>query len=179
MSLSPNNHNEETAAATPAPPAPTSPLSTKAQSGQAIFFDVSRPAGCALCHSYGEEGGPVGPDLTAIAKRTPRDIFQGMVKPAVPNPDYPVISIVTDDGKTVTGILKQNTDAVVQLYDLSSAPPVLRSFYSAKVSKEPATPPYAHNLSGYSRDDLAALITYLKSADAASKDVVPQDFTQP
>jgi len=180
MSLSPNNHNQDMAASTPAPtaPAPT-PLSAKAQAGSAIFFDATRPAGCALCHSYKDEGGPVGPDLAGVAKWMPRDIYQGMVKPTAPNPDYPVVSVTTDDGKIMTGILKQTTDAVVQFYDLSAVPPVLRSVYGAKIGTAPGTAPYAHDLTGYSKDDLAALITFLKSADPASKDVTPQDFAQP
>ena len=180
MSLSPNNHNADTAAAAPAPMAPPpAPLSTKALAGSAIFFDVTRPGGCALCHSYREEGGPIGPDLTGIAKRTPRDIYQAMVKPTVPNADYTMVSVATEGGMTATGLLKQKTDAVVQLYDLSSVPPVLCSFYGAKMGPAPAKPPYAHDLSGLSKDELAALITYLKSADGASKDVSPQDFVQP
>jgi putative heme-binding domain-containing protein len=180
MSLSPNNHNQDTAAVAPASPTQAAvPLSAKAQAGQAIFFDASRPAGCALCHSYKDQGGPIGPDLTGIAKRAPGDIYRGMVKPTVPNADYTVVSVATEDGKTATGILKQKTDATVQLYDLSSVPPVLRSFYGAKIGVAAATPPYAHDLSGYSQDDLAALITFLKSADPASKDVAPQDFAQP
>ena len=180
MSLSPNNQNKDMAASTPAPAAaPPPPLSAKALAGHAIFFDATRPGGCALCHSYQEEGGPIGPDLSGIAKRTPRDIYQAMVKPTVPNADYTMVSVATEGGMTATGLLKQKTDAVVQLYDLSSVPPVLRSFYGAKMGPAPAKPPYAHDLSGLSKDDLAALITYLKSADGASKDVSPQDFVQP
>jgi putative heme-binding domain-containing protein len=180
MSLSPNNHSEDTTAAAPAPaaPAPTQ-LSAEAQAGSAIFFDATRPAGCALCHTYRDQGGPIGPDLTGIAKRTPRDIYLAMVKPTVPNADYTMVSVATEDGMTTTGLLKQKTDAVVQIYDLSSAPPVLRSFYGVKVGPAPAKPPYAHDLTGLSKDDLAALITYLKSADPASKDVTPQDLAQP
>jgi putative heme-binding domain-containing protein len=180
MSLSPGNHNEDAATSVPDVPSPAPvALSAKAQAGFALFFDPTRVAGCALCHSYKEHGGPIGPDLSAIAKRTPRDIYQGMVKPTAPNPDYPVITVTAEGGQAVTGILKQKTDAVVQLYDLSSVPPVLRSFYGAKIGTAPATAPYAHDLSGYSKDDLAALVTFLKSADAASKDVTPQDLTQP
>src|ERR1700761_553204 len=175
MSLSPNNHSADAGPAALAATAPAAaPLSAQALAGQAIFFDATRPGGCARCHSYKEQGGPIGPDLTGIAQRTPRDIYQAMVKPAVPNADYTVVSVATDDGKTATGLLKQKTDAVVQLYDLSSAPPVLRSFYGAKMGVAPATPPYTHDLSGLSKDDLASLITFLKSADAASKDVAPQ-----
>jgi putative heme-binding domain-containing protein len=180
MSLSPNNHVEDAGpAAAPAPAASAAPLSPKAQAGQAIFFDLSRPGACAACHSYKEQGGPIGPDLTGIAKRPPRDIYRAMVKPAVPNADYTMVSVATADGQTAAGILKGKTDAAVQIYDLSSTPPVLRSFYGAKVGPAPATPPYTHDLGGLSKDDLAALITYLKSADAASKDVTPQDLAQP
>jgi putative heme-binding domain-containing protein len=180
MSLSPNNHNEGMATVAPAAPPPARVvLSAKALAGSAVFFDPTRAAGCALCHSYKEQGGPIGADLSAIAKRTPRDIYQGMIKPTAPNPDYPVIAVTTEDGRTVSGILKQKTDAVVQFYDLSSAPPVLRSFYGAKIGTAPATAPYAHDLSAYSQDEIASLITFLKSADAASKDVTPQDLTQP
>jgi putative heme-binding domain-containing protein len=180
MSLSPNNHSASTAESVPAPAMPASaPLSEKALAGSAIFFDATRPGACALCHSYKEQGGPIGPDLTGIAKRTPRDIYQGMIKPPVPNADYTVVSVATEDGKTATGLLKQKTDTAVQLYDLSSVPPVLRSFYGAKIGVAAATPPYVHDLSGLSKDDLAALITFLKSSDPTSKDVTPQDLAQP
>jgi putative heme-binding domain-containing protein len=180
MSLSPNNHAEDTGAAAPAPAAPAAPLSAEAQAGQAIFFDLSRPGACAACHSYSEEGGPIGPDLAGIAKRTPRDIYQAMVKPTVPNADYPLVSVATPDGMAATiGILKTKTEDAVQIYDLSSVPPVLRSFYGARMGPAPAKPPYAHDLAGLSKDELAALITYLKSADAAPKDVTPQDLAQP
>jgi putative heme-binding domain-containing protein len=182
MSLSPNHHNENTGGAAtataPAPAAPATALSAKAQAGEAIFFDMSRPSACAACHSYREQGGPVGPDLTWIAKRSPREIYQGIVKPIAANPDYPIVSLITEDGKAVTGILKRKTDAVAQIYDLSSAPPVLRSLYGAKIDTAPAPLPYGHDLSGYSKDDLAALVTYLKSADAAAQDVTPPDLTK-
>ena len=180
MSLSPNNHNVSAAVSAPAPamPAPI-PLSAKAQAGSSIFFDATRPAGCALCHSYGGYGGPIGPDLSGIAKRAPRDIYQGIVKPTMPNPDYSVATVTAADGKAATGIVKEKTDAAVQLYDLSSIPPVLHSLYGAKIGPAPTSTLYAHDLSALSQDDLAALITFLKSTDAASKDVTPQDLAKP
>ncbi len=182
MSLSPNNHNTDMTAVTPAAPTPPPvPLSAQALAGSALFFDAAKPAGCALCHSYKQQGGTLGPDLTGIAKRTPHDIYQSIVKPAVLNPDYPAVT-VTDHGKTASGIAKQKTDKIVQLYDLSSAPPVLRSFYPAdgvKIETSAASAPYVHDLSGYSKDELAALIAFLKSTAGTSKDVTPQDFAQP
>ncbi len=180
MSLSPNNHNAAAGPAVPAPASapPPAPLSAQAQAGRAVFFDLARAGSCAACHSYQDEGGPIGADLSAIAKRTPHDIYQAIAKPTVPNTDYPV---ATAGG--VTGIVKQKTDKMVQIYDLSSVPPVLRSFYPADGVKieEPqsTTPIYTHDLSGYSKDEVAGLIAFLKSAAGPVKDVTPQDFAQP
>jgi putative heme-binding domain-containing protein len=181
MSLSPNNQNAGAGSPAPLPASapPPAPLSAQAEAGRKIFFDANRAAGCALCHSFKEEGGPIGPDLAGAAKRTPRDLYQSILKPVVPNADYPVATVAAG-GTTVTGIVKQKTDKIVQLYDLSSVPPVLRSFYPAdgmKVGDAATTAPvYSHDLSGYSKDELASLIAFLKSAAGASKDVTPQDF---
>jgi mono/diheme cytochrome c family protein len=187
MSLSPNNHNMDAAAVAPAAPTapPPPPMSAKAQAGQAIFFDLSRPGACAACHSYREQGGPIGPDLKGVAKRTPRDIYQAMVNPGFFNQDYPAVEINTANGtpnlKKVYGIQKQTNGKVMQFYDLSSVPPVLRTVYDVGFARP--TPPdmllYTHDVSDLSKDNLAALITFLKSADAASKDVTPQDVAQP
>jgi putative heme-binding domain-containing protein len=178
MSLSPNNRAEDTGPAAAAP-VQAPPLSATAQAGQAIFFDTARMGGCALCHSYNGHGGPIGPDLSGVAKRSPRDIYQAIVTPAAANADYAAVNVMGADGMAVTGILKQKTDTVAQVYDLSSVPPVLRSIYGATVGPAPAKPLHAHDLSALSKDELAALITYLKSAEPMSKDVTPQDLGQP
>jgi mono/diheme cytochrome c family protein len=128
MSLSPNNHNADTSASSQAPASapPPAPLSAQAEAGRAVFFDLARAGSCAACHSYKDEGGPIGADLSGIAKRSPHDIYLAIVKPTGSNAAYPV---ATAGG--VTGIVKQKTDKLVQIYDLSSVPPVLRSIYPA------------------------------------------------
>ena len=183
MSLSPNNHNAGgPAAPAPASAPPPAPLSAQAQAGRAIFFDLARAGSCAACHSYQEEGGPIGTDLSGIAKRTPQEIYQSIVNPKSGNPDYAMIRVGGRDGKMIAGVLKQRTDKFVQLYDLSSTPPVLRSFYPAEGMKEgyPGDiPAYKHDLAGYSKDELASLIAFLKSAAGPAKDVTQQDLGQP
>jgi putative heme-binding domain-containing protein len=181
MSLSPNNHNAGAGPAAPASAPPPAPLSAQAEAGRKTFFDLARAGSCATCHSFKQEGGPIGPDLTEVAKRTPHDLYQAIVTPTVPNADYP-LATVTAGGTTMTGIVKQKTEKLVQLYDLSSVPPVLRSFYPAdgiKVGDAATTAPiYAHDLSSYSKDEIASLIAFLKSAAGPSKDVTPQDFAE-
>ncbi len=182
MSLSPNNQNAAAGPTTPAPASapPPAPLSAQAQAGRAVFFDLARTGSCAACHSYQEEGGPIGPDLSGIAKRAPRDIYQAMATPKSPTSGYPTVKISLKTGETVFGVVKgEPQNEAIQLYDLSSTPPVLRSFYKSDGWSEfhpDGVPPYAHDLSGYSKDELASLIAFLKSAAGPAKDVTPQDF---
>jgi putative heme-binding domain-containing protein len=182
MSLSPNYHPKDSGAGgAAAPSGPPAPLSPQARLGSAIFFDPSRPGACAECHSYAQRGGPVGPDLTAIAKKSPKDIYDAIVAPAAANPDYPVIAVTAADGEHDSGILDLKDDAVVRLYDLSAGPPVLRSFYMADGAKvdasAPATVPYRHTLDDLSQDQIADLVAFLKSDGGGSKPVTPKDLT--
>jgi putative heme-binding domain-containing protein len=185
MSLSPNNHAAEASAgASVANARPAAPLDAQAQRGSAIFFDTSRPSGCALCHSYGQRGGPVGPDLSAVAGKSPKALYESIVKPAASAPTFPAITVITPEGQHVTGIKDQEDAGATRLYDLSSAPPVLRSFYTANGAKideaAPAEAPYRHDLSALSKEQIADLIAFLKSsAGGAHKGVTPQDFAQP
>jgi putative heme-binding domain-containing protein len=181
MSLSPNNHGVDAGPATPTPASapPPAPLSAQAQAGRAIFFDLARESSCAACHSYQEEGGPIGADLSAVAARSPQDIYRAIVNPTPENPGYPMLKLGGRDGQMITGVVRQRTDKVVQIYDLSSAPPVLRSFYPAEGMKEDYPgdlPAYKHKLTGYSKDEVASLIAFLKSAAGPAKDVTQQDL---
>ena len=60
---------------------------------------------CAACHRFGQEGGGVGPDLTAVAGRFGvRDLLEAIVEPSkVISDQYAAVSIATKDGQVVTG----------------------------------------------------------------------------
>ncbi len=185
MSLSPNNHGGDAGAAAPAPASapPAAPLSAQAEAGRAIFFDLARPGSCAACHSYKEQGGPIGPDLNAIAGKTPQDLYQAMMKPKPLTDGYPTVKISLKNGEIISGIRKGDAQKEsIQIYDLSSTPPVLRTFYKSDGWREfypESALPYTHDLTGYSKDEVASLIAFLKSASGPAKDVTPQDFAQP
>jgi putative heme-binding domain-containing protein len=178
MSLSPNA--DTGAAAAPAVPDLTEigPLDPAAQAGADIFFDLARPNGCSLCHSYAQRGGPIGQDLTTIAKLPARELYDRILKPPAQEPGYPTVVVTTRDGRRITGIKQFQDSAVVRLYDLSSAPPVLRSFYTADGASVAAGPAsYTHDLHAMTEEQVANLLTFLKSA-AGGKDVTPQDFAR-
>ncbi|MEY4178055.1 MAG: hypothetical protein RLY70_1629, partial [Planctomycetota bacterium] len=69
--------------------------------GRALFAATN----CFACHRYDNEGGAVGPDLTQLAGRfSAREILESVVEPSkVISDQYQAVTIITDDGKTVTG----------------------------------------------------------------------------
>ncbi|MBC8357178.1 MAG: c-type cytochrome [Planctomycetes bacterium] len=62
-------------------------------------------ANCFACHRFENQGGAVGPDLTVLSGRfSPRDILESVVEPSkVISDQYAAVTILTQDGKVVTG----------------------------------------------------------------------------
>jgi putative heme-binding domain-containing protein len=62
-------------------------------------------ANCFACHRFDNQGGAVGPDLTALSGRfSTRDLLESIVDPnKVISDQYAAVTIVTVDGKSVTG----------------------------------------------------------------------------
>ena len=73
-------------------------------------------AQCAACHKFGNEGGAVGPDLTAVASRfARRDILESIVDPSkVISEQYAATTVRTKDGDAVEGrIVEETADKLV------------------------------------------------------------------
>jgi putative heme-binding domain-containing protein len=84
-----------------------------AQQGREVFF--GKKAACANCHTVAGEGGRVGPDLTKIgASRSGTDLLEAIVFPSASFArEFRPYVIVTESGKTHTGIItRQTADAV-------------------------------------------------------------------
>jgi putative heme-binding domain-containing protein len=62
-------------------------------------------ANCFACHRFDNAGGAVGPDLSGLAGRFGvRDILESIVDPSkVISDQYAAVTIVTADGRTITG----------------------------------------------------------------------------
>ncbi len=62
-------------------------------------------ANCFACHRFDNQGGAVGPDLTALSGRfSARDVLESVVEPSkVISDQYAAVTIFTLDGKVVTG----------------------------------------------------------------------------
>jgi len=112
----------------PAGPAPARPPSLDsfrkhalthegdAARGARLFADEQKLA-CSKCHSVDGRASKAGPDLFAVGdKFGRRDLVEAMLMPsAVISPGYGTVIVETKAGEEFQGILKQATDAGVQL----------------------------------------------------------------
>ena len=75
----------------------------------------SSPA-CASCHTLFDEGGKIGPDLTGSQRANPEYVLTKLLAPsAVVAKDYLMTIVTTNDGRTVSGIVKEENDKVLVL----------------------------------------------------------------
>ncbi len=75
--------------------------------GHAVFY--SAKASCSSCHRMGYAGGTTGPELSHVGQtRTERDILESILFPSLSFVrSYEPMSITTQDGKTINGIIKE------------------------------------------------------------------------
>jgi len=135
-------------------------------------FDKGRnlfgEAKCFACHRFGNEGGGLGPDLTALSGRFgPRDLLDSLIHPSkVISDQYQGVVINTLDGKQIMGrIVNLNGDGMminVDMLDPNKLVNVNRNnidtLEPAKVSMMPE-----NLLDTFTRDEILDLLAYLYS----------------
>jgi putative heme-binding domain-containing protein len=87
-----------------------------ASRGQAIFFDEQR-TGCSRCHGVDGKADKAGPDLFAVGDKFGRsEIIEAVLEPsATITVGYSTTMVETKSGEEYTGIIKQVTDAWIEL----------------------------------------------------------------
>jgi len=92
-----------------------------ASRGHAVFY--SNKAACTTCHALAYAGGRVGPDLTGIGRiRSPADLLEAIVLPSASFVrSYEPVSVLTVDGKLLTGIIRDETAAELVLQTSATA----------------------------------------------------------
>jgi putative heme-binding domain-containing protein len=91
--------------------------------GRAVFART-----CANCHVLFGEGGNIGPELTGSQRGKPEYILHKVLDPnAVVARDFQVTRIVLTSGRIVTGLVKQETDKVLQVQTPTELVRILKS----------------------------------------------------
>ena len=84
------------------------------ENGKFVFRRV-----CINCHKVGTEGADLGPDMTQVGKRLPPyKLVESIIDPnAEVDPKYLSTLVVTDDGKSITGLLVSETEQELVIFD--------------------------------------------------------------
>ncbi len=78
---------------------------------------VFEKAQCAKCHRYGTRGEGIGPDLSNVSSRFQRkEILESVIFPSqVISDQFAAKTVLTNDGRSYTGIVGPTGDGVVVL----------------------------------------------------------------
>ncbi len=132
--------------------------------GKALYEGVQ----CALCHKFGDQGGAVGPDLTALATRFKRqDILESITEPSkVVSEQYMQTILTLADGRVVAGRVGEETaDKVVVLtnpFDAAVTTTLKKTDIKGReLSKVSLMPPGLLNTC--SQEEVLDLLAYLES----------------
>ena len=75
---------------------------------------------CAACHRLFDDGGKIGPDITGSQRHNLDYILENILDPSAVVPsDYQVAIITTTGGRTLTGLIKQETERAVTVQTLN------------------------------------------------------------
>jgi putative heme-binding domain-containing protein len=87
------------------------------EKGKELFFDLKGKVACAKCHTVGDKGGHVGPELTHVAgTRELPYIIESVLEPsAVIVSGFEPYLVITTDQDYITGIKKAETDKSITL----------------------------------------------------------------
>jgi putative heme-binding domain-containing protein len=131
--------------------------------GKAAF----EAAQCLACHKLGNEGGAIGPDLTAVSSRfTRRDILESILEPSkVISEQYQSSNLFLKNGDDVSGrILEESpTEYVVLTNPLLNTRATVKKSDVARLQPSQVSMMPAGLVSILTKDELLDLLAYLES----------------
>ena len=98
-----------------------------AEAGRRVFLYKSEVS-CLRCHKVQGNGGEVGPDVTAIGTKQKRDyLLEAIVLPnAQIAKGFDSVTLFLNNGKSVSGVLKGETDIEVKIVTAEGQPLTIR-----------------------------------------------------
>jgi putative membrane-bound dehydrogenase-like protein len=153
----------------------------KADHGKALFSDLKGVA-CIKCHAVAGKGGLVGPELSAVGIKYPREeLITSVLYPSQKiSSGYEPIVIALADGKVVTGILKSETPEALEIEDADAKRvKIIKADIDGRKTSEVSLMPNGL-AEGLSASDFADLIAYLETLkDTAALHAPPGGAVKP
>jgi putative membrane-bound dehydrogenase-like protein len=141
-----------------------------AAAGRRLFFSEVGPR-CGVCHQHSGRGGRIGPDLTRIADSMTRErIVESILQPDQEvAPHYQPYLLITDDGKTHTGLrMPEGGDDGTEEYIDSAGRHFRLPSNTIEVREATSTSIMPSGLeSVVSIEDLRDLVAFLTTAESA------------
>lgn len=125
--------------------------------GQTVFRNL-----CGQCHTIYGEGGKVGPDITANGRASFEQLLSNVFDPSlVIGPAYQVTTVVTKDGRNLTGLIAEDNEqrVVVRMPGEGEETVPRNNVKYARVSKLSMMPEGIETF--LEKKDLADLIAFL------------------
>jgi putative membrane-bound dehydrogenase-like protein len=143
-------------------------LPVASKTGDAHRGKVVFDANCAVCHSFNGTGGKVGPNLTGIGSREPKDILIDILDPNRSVEANYRSWIVSTGDETYAGRLESETQTTVEILDSAGQKHIIQR----KDIKQMSTSGSSIMPNGFEslpETDLSALLAYLKTPPIASQ----------
>ena len=150
-------------------------LSARALHGKELFFDLTRQRRCSVCHQVDGLGSSIGPNLKIAAKgKTAEELERDVLEPHSSIAyGFEQVQVELRSGETIAGVLAEETETRIRIFDAGSVPPPLRSVPKAEVQRQQtrersSMPDDLDTV--YTSDDLKAILTYLTETAGGSAD---------
>jgi len=132
------------------------------ENGRNLFHSMR----CAACHRFDGLGGDVGPDLTTVKNKfDARYILESIIEPSkVISDQYQSSIVVTEDGRTLTGLVSKDGDKVI-VYpaDAKAKPIVVSAEQVEEILPSPVSQMPQSMLNALNGDEVRDLMAYLLS----------------
>ncbi len=130
---------------------------------------------CAVCHTLHGEGAKIGPDLTAADRRNRGLMLLNIVDPSNSiRPEYVAQTIVTGDGRVLTGIVVEASEQAVTLVDAKNQRTTLGRSEIDEMRSSPQSLMPERLLEQLPVQDLRDLFSYLEAEGPVADFVRPE-----
>lgn len=125
---------------------------------------------CATCHKLGGEGGAVGPDLTFANRGDRQFLLVSLVDPSgVVRKEFASYTLETTDGRTLTGLVAEQSAAAVTLIDAKAQKTTVPRAEVASLRESPVSLMPENLLKELKPQELRDLFAYLQAPAPAGR----------